>query len=205
MPFGVKPDSQGHEIDFNRVYVELIKPALEAAGLDVFRADEEVQAGDIRTGGERRISNFLLYGLAYAELFFTEALWPDYRAEDLYEAVASYQEMLEANPTDFRLLKPLCMARGALQAKDAALQACKLALDNLPVVSWVLLGGRCRGCRGSIPPRYAAVEAFAGRLEPQLDVRRRSGRRVPAVAFDGGRRGLHDRLAKTRVVRTAAC
>ncbi len=49
MPFGVKPDSQGHEIDFNRVYIELIKPALEAAGLDVFRADEEVQAGDIRT------------------------------------------------------------------------------------------------------------------------------------------------------------
>ena len=49
MPFGVKPDSQGHEIDFNRVYAELIKPALEAAGLDVFRADEEVQAGDIRT------------------------------------------------------------------------------------------------------------------------------------------------------------
>lgn len=49
MPFGVKPDSQGNEIDFNRVYAELIKPALEAAGLEVFRADEEVRAGDIRT------------------------------------------------------------------------------------------------------------------------------------------------------------
>jgi tetratricopeptide (TPR) repeat protein len=49
MPFGVKKDSQGVEIDFNRVYAELIKPALEAAGLDVFRADEEGRAGDIRT------------------------------------------------------------------------------------------------------------------------------------------------------------
>ena len=41
MPFGVKKDSQGVEVDFNRVYTELIKPALERAGLDVFRADEE--------------------------------------------------------------------------------------------------------------------------------------------------------------------
>jgi tetratricopeptide (TPR) repeat protein len=49
MPFGVKKDSQGVEIDFNRVYAELIKPALEAVGLDVFRADEEERAGDIRT------------------------------------------------------------------------------------------------------------------------------------------------------------
>ena len=49
MPFGVKKDSQGTEIDFNRVYSELIKPALEEAGLDVFRADEEERAGDIRT------------------------------------------------------------------------------------------------------------------------------------------------------------
>ncbi|MDF0668456.1 MAG: hypothetical protein P0119_20600 [Nitrospira sp.] len=49
MPFGVKKDNQGTEIDFNRVYSELIKPALEAAGLEVFRADEEERAGDIRT------------------------------------------------------------------------------------------------------------------------------------------------------------
>jgi undecaprenyl diphosphate synthase len=45
----------------------------------------------IRTGGERRISNFLLYGLAYAELHFTDALWPDFSEADLYEAVESYQ------------------------------------------------------------------------------------------------------------------
>ncbi len=48
MPFGVKKDNQGTEIDFNRVYAELIKPALEAAGLEVFRADEDMRAGEIR-------------------------------------------------------------------------------------------------------------------------------------------------------------
>ncbi len=45
----------------------------------------------IRTGGERRISNFLLYGLAYAELAFSDTLWPDFGADDLYAAIASYQ------------------------------------------------------------------------------------------------------------------
>lgn len=45
----------------------------------------------IRTGGERRISNFLLYGLAYAELYFADVLWPDFTEADLYEAIASYQ------------------------------------------------------------------------------------------------------------------
>ena len=49
MPFGLKKDSHGTEIDFNRIYAELIKPALDEAGLDVFRADEEERAGDIRT------------------------------------------------------------------------------------------------------------------------------------------------------------
>jgi undecaprenyl diphosphate synthase len=45
----------------------------------------------IRTGGERRISNFLLYGLAYAELHFADVLWPDFSEVDLHEAIASYQ------------------------------------------------------------------------------------------------------------------
>jgi undecaprenyl diphosphate synthase len=46
----------------------------------------------IRTGGERRISNFLLYGLAYAELHFADVLWPDFGAEDLYTAIGSFQQ-----------------------------------------------------------------------------------------------------------------
>lgn len=45
----------------------------------------------IRTSGEHRISNFLLWQLAYAELYFTPKLWPDFREEDLYDALICYQ------------------------------------------------------------------------------------------------------------------
>ncbi len=46
----------------------------------------------IRTGGEHRISNFLLFGAAYAELAFTDVLWPDFTETDFFEALASYQK-----------------------------------------------------------------------------------------------------------------
>ena len=45
----------------------------------------------IRTSGEKRISNFLLWQIAYAELYFTKKLWPDFSKEDLYEAIVNYQ------------------------------------------------------------------------------------------------------------------
>ena len=45
----------------------------------------------IRTSGEQRISNFLLWQIAYAELYFSEVLWPDYRKVDLFEAIFNYQ------------------------------------------------------------------------------------------------------------------
>lgn len=45
----------------------------------------------IRTSGEYRISNFLLYQLAYAELYFTNVRWPDFRKENLYEAILDFQ------------------------------------------------------------------------------------------------------------------
>ncbi len=45
----------------------------------------------IRTSGECRISNFLLWQIAYTELYFTEILWPDFKKEDLYKAVLDYQ------------------------------------------------------------------------------------------------------------------
>ncbi len=64
----------------------------------------------IRTSGEQRISNFLLWQLAYSELYFTETLWPDFRKKDLIEALVNYQsrerrfgktsEQLEENSTD---------------------------------------------------------------------------------------------------------
>jgi len=46
----------------------------------------------IRTSGEYRISNYLLWQIAYAELYFTPKLWPDFRKEDLYEAIIDYQK-----------------------------------------------------------------------------------------------------------------
>ena len=45
----------------------------------------------IRTSGEQRISNFLLWELAYAELYFTEKLWPDFSKEDFYQAIIDFQ------------------------------------------------------------------------------------------------------------------
>ena len=46
----------------------------------------------IRTSGEHRISNFLLWQIAYAEFYFTDVLWPDFKENDLYEAIISYQK-----------------------------------------------------------------------------------------------------------------
>ena len=46
----------------------------------------------IRTSGEHRISNFLLWELAYSELIFTEVLWPDFRREHLFDAVREFQQ-----------------------------------------------------------------------------------------------------------------
>ena len=46
----------------------------------------------IRTGSEQRISNFLLWQLSYAELYFTDIYWPDFREEELYQAIRSYQQ-----------------------------------------------------------------------------------------------------------------
>ncbi len=46
----------------------------------------------IRTSGEYRISNFLLWQLAYTELYFTDVLWPDFTRDDLLKAIAGYQK-----------------------------------------------------------------------------------------------------------------
>ena len=46
----------------------------------------------VRTSGEYRISNYLLWEIAYSELVFTEVLWPDYRREHLFDAVREYQQ-----------------------------------------------------------------------------------------------------------------
>jgi len=63
---------------------EMISSELTTAGIP----DPELV---IRTSGEHRISNFLLWQIAYSELYFTDILWPDFKEEDLFEAILDYQ------------------------------------------------------------------------------------------------------------------
>jgi len=63
---------------------ELLSNALSTAGIP----EPELL---IRTSGEYRISTFLLWEIAYSEIYFTPKLWPDFRKEDLYEAILDYQ------------------------------------------------------------------------------------------------------------------
>jgi undecaprenyl diphosphate synthase len=62
----------------------------------------------IRTSGERRISNFLLWQIAYAELHFTPTLWPDFRENDFYQAILDYQKRERRfGKTSEQLLSPI--------------------------------------------------------------------------------------------------
>jgi undecaprenyl diphosphate synthase len=76
---------KNNTLDVNDINEELISTYLNTAHLP----DPELM---IRTSGECRISNFLLYQLAYAELYFTNVHWPDFRKEHLFEAVFNYQQ-----------------------------------------------------------------------------------------------------------------
>lgn len=72
------------EMDVNEIDESVFSNALETAGIP----DPELM---IRTSGEQRISNFLMWQLSYAELYFTDTLWPDFRKEDLYKAIYDFQ------------------------------------------------------------------------------------------------------------------
>src|SRR5690606_32298923 len=76
---------QKGELHLDDIDQESFSSHLETAGIP----DPELM---IRTSGEQRISNFLLWQLAYSELYFTEKLWPDFIKNDLYEAVIAYQK-----------------------------------------------------------------------------------------------------------------
>lgn len=77
-------DVKNGALDPSAVTPEVWEKYLCTAGLP----DPELM---IRTSGECRISNFLLYQLAYAELYFTDTRWPDFRNEHLYQAILNYQ------------------------------------------------------------------------------------------------------------------
>ncbi len=73
---------------------ELKSPPASEAQFARLLYDPELPDVDllIRTGGERRISNFLLWHIAYAELYFTETLWPDFRRPQLMAAIEDYSK-----------------------------------------------------------------------------------------------------------------
>ena len=75
------------------------KGELEVDGIDIDTFNNNLKTANIpdpelmiRTGGEMRISNFMLWQIAYTELYVTEILWPDFRKKDLYAAISSYQK-----------------------------------------------------------------------------------------------------------------
>lgn len=76
---------QSGELKCDDIDEKLFSSHLTTAGIP----DPELM---IRTSGEHRISNYLLWQLAYAELYFTQKLWPDFRREDLFEAVIDFQK-----------------------------------------------------------------------------------------------------------------
>ncbi|HAX97010.1 MAG TPA: isoprenyl transferase [Prolixibacteraceae bacterium] len=80
----ITQDAALQKITPSQITNELFDTYLSTAGLP----DPELL---IRTSGEYRLSNFLLWQIAYSELYFTETLWPDFRKENLFEAIIDYQ------------------------------------------------------------------------------------------------------------------
>ena len=75
---------QSGEIAINDITEDMLSQNMET----FFMPDPELL---IRTGGEQRISNYLLWQIAYSELYFCDTFWPDFNEEDLHKAIADYQ------------------------------------------------------------------------------------------------------------------
>jgi len=73
------------ELDSESITEQTISDNLSTVGIP----DPELL---IRTSGELRISNYLLWQIAYSELYFTETLWPDFKKEDFWSAILDYQQ-----------------------------------------------------------------------------------------------------------------
>ncbi len=74
-----------HQISVGEITQELLSEQMSTHGIP----DPELL---VRTSGEMRVSNFLLWQIAYTELYVTHVLWPDFRREHLYEAILAYQQ-----------------------------------------------------------------------------------------------------------------
>lgn len=81
-----------------KISLQVLAGTIQPKDIDEASIKEALSTADmpdpellIRTSGERRISNFLLWEIAYAEVYFTQKLWPDFRREDLYAALLDFQ------------------------------------------------------------------------------------------------------------------
>ncbi|KAB2813624.1 isoprenyl transferase [Phaeocystidibacter luteus] len=81
-----------------RISEKVASGELKSENIDELVIDQHMFTADIphpelliRTSGEYRISNYLLWQIAYSELYFTPVLWPDFKKEDLYDAIRTYQ------------------------------------------------------------------------------------------------------------------
>ena len=154
----------------------------------------------IRTGGEQRISNFLLWQLAYTELYFTDTLWPDFDAAALDAAIASYRSASAASAAPASRSQraepgtrpPESAARRADRSRRPSLIAALLRrCSSLAGVawarscSWSLLARRCCGVGAPVP---ACATAAARVLARSALSARRSGccpapARAPSAAL----------------------
>ena len=81
----IAEEYKNQEISLNEITDEHISNSLTTRNIP----DPELL---IRTSGEQRISNFLLWQIAYTELYFTDVLWPEFKEEDLFKAILAYQK-----------------------------------------------------------------------------------------------------------------
>ncbi len=96
----IAEEAKAGKLDPASITEETLSDTLSTKGMP----DPELM---IRTSGEQRISNFLLWQLAYAELYFTETLWPDFRKDDLYDAIIDYQQRERRFGKTSEQIKPL--------------------------------------------------------------------------------------------------
>ncbi len=94
----------GARTELADAFASIVRTAMNNGGLEHLNIDEELIGKHlytaslpdpdlvVRTSGEMRLSNFLLWQLAYAEIFVTQTLWPDFRGANLLEAIAEYQK-----------------------------------------------------------------------------------------------------------------
>src|SRR3954466_4899397 len=94
----------GARLEIVDAFESIVNTAKQNGGINHLKIDEETISRHlytrnlpdpdlvIRTSGEMRISNFLLWQIAYSEIYVTEALWPDFAKKDLYEAIVAFQK-----------------------------------------------------------------------------------------------------------------